>query len=204
MGWSGGADSTMLLTERAWGGSREHPIIALTIDAHPSINALQMRSQLAAQKRYLAWAKRKSLHIEVRRLTVSGAYAEDFLRAAGGQALIWISHIVPYLPKACSVEFGFIKHDDFWHRRAEADAALEGLRRLAGASWTVGYPYEWSSKAHILASLKSWGVPDNCWWTCEDTKRVGVACGACAKCRALKDGQKAAAAMATKTKGKKP
>lgn len=197
--WSGGADSTMLLTERGFGSPKSNPVIAITLVGYPQIPPKQLKSQEVAQRRYLAWARKQGFHIDHVRITVS----TDHGRLGDGvkQAMVWVAHVAPFLPNSCQVSFGYIKDDSFWHMRAEADAAIAALKNLARANWVVDHPYEWSTKGDILHALTGWKVPDNCWWSCEDTKRVGVPCAQCKKCLEVARGREEEAKLA---KEKKP
>lgn len=188
--WSGGADSTMLLTERAWKASKSVPVIAITIESHPQVRIKQLDSQKNAQKNYLAWAKEQGLPIQHARIKVSWVPSSGTGVGDGvSQAMLWLAHITPYLPKRCCVAFGYIAGDAMWHRRHEHEAVLLAMQNLSGSDWEIDYAYEWSSKGKILHALEGWKVPDKCWWTCEEPKRVGVACGSCAKCRELNVGR---------------
>jgi 7-cyano-7-deazaguanine synthase in queuosine biosynthesis len=183
--WSGGADSTMLLLERAREASPEVPVIALTLSDHSHVPRVQMASQVAAQKRFLKWAKRR-WEVHIRHVSVSvEATAEYHLAKGVTQSMLWVSHLAPYLPARCRLSFGYIKPDIHWHWRHRADAALLSLAKLAKANWIIEYPYEWTDKGQILNSLREWKVPIDCWWTCEGPRRVGVVCGICPKCMAL-------------------
>lgn len=187
--WSGGADSTMLLTERASKSSWDNPIIAITVDGHTQINKKQFASQRAAQKRYLAWAKTKGMHIRHCRITVAVLGGE--LGGSVTQAQTWLAHLPPYFPQRCQVSFGYIRPDDFWHYRHEALKLLRAFQNMGDpkADWEIEYPYEWTAKHSVLKSLHGWKVPNNCWWTCDRPPRVSVACGKCSKCLELKQGR---------------
>lgn len=178
--WSGGADSTMLLTERAFASSKANPVIAITVVAYPQIPLVQLQSQAIAQKRYLGWAKKSGFHVSHIRLTVKTV--NGLLGDHVTQPLVWVAQIAPFLPEHCRLSFGYIGPDKFWHRRHEADEAIAALQKLAKSTWDVDYPYESSSKADILTALRGWKVPNSCWWSCEDARVVGSACRKCKKC----------------------
>lgn len=202
--WSGGADSTMLLFERAREATPADPVLALTIDAHQQVHAKQLASQRAAQKRFLSWAKKQGFHIKHSRLTVKPIGDDLWLSEATTQAQMWISHMAPYFPQRCRVEFGYIRPDSFWHGRHEADAVLKAMQNLAhDADWSIGYPYEWSTKAQILDALRSWKVPANCWWSCEKPPAVGKPCRKCNKCIELRRGREDLKTMSKETTKKK-
>lgn len=187
--WSGGADSTMLLVDKAQSSSKKNPVIALTIDAHHQLDVKQSASQRAAQKRFLAWAKKDGLHIKHARITVSvvsgAAWVND-----GGQVLLWLAHLGPYFPERCQVYFGYIKRDSFWQICHEAEQVLKTMEKVAGSDWKLEYPYKGSTKGRVLECLRTWKVPSNCWWTCEHPKKVGVACGSCNKCKERAEGRR--------------
>lgn len=197
--WSGGADSTMLLTERAAKSSWKTPIIAITLDVHPLINKKQLASQRAAQKRFLVWAKNKGMHIQHVRVTVAATGLSGKTGDAANQAQTWLAHLAPYFPRRCLALFGYIRTDSFWHHKHEALEVLRTLQNMGDpkADWEVEYPYEWTTKSAIVQSLKGWKVPNNCWWTCDQPARVGVACGNCHKCLELKQGRKESRARTT-------
>jgi len=51
--WSGGPDSTLVLTHYARASSDCWPLSAVTVLMHPQIEALQMKGQREAQDHYL-------------------------------------------------------------------------------------------------------------------------------------------------------
>lgn len=178
----------MLLTQTAHESSAANPVLALTVSGHHNINYKQMESQRVTQARYLKWAKKRGYHIEHSTVQIGVGGKELFVDYGPGQSALWISHLAPYLPEKCVVSFGYIHRDAFWHIRREHEDAFVALATLMEGDWQSNYPYEWVHKSSILKSLGEWDVPKNCWWTCEDPKRVGVACGKCNKCIELHEG----------------
>ena len=186
--WSGGADSTMLLTEHAHESSAKTPVRAITVEDHHQLDSKFMKSQRMARKRYLAWAKKQGYHIDHGSLVISVESGDAWVQHAAGQYSLWVAHLAPYLPERCRLLFGYIAVDGFWHMKAEHEAALGTLQKLVRADWQIEYPYEWSKKYEVYRSLEGWKVPHDCWWSCEEPKKVWAPCGKCAKCKERKVG----------------
>jgi 7-cyano-7-deazaguanine synthase in queuosine biosynthesis len=183
--WSGGADSTLALTQYASYSSIQDPVRALTIVGHRQLDRWQLRNEKKAREAFLRWAKKRGYNIRHDMVSIDGP--NDV--AEGGQAPVWLSHLTPFIPSGYTVVFPYIKGDDFWHSKHEFVVAFNALSALMGVKRELLFPLEWDSKAKVLGGLKTWEVPDNCWWTCDAPKK-NEPCGMCHKCVALKEARR--------------
>lgn len=185
--WSGGADSTLALTLKAQNTSSLWPVYAVTVERHPQIDKRLLARQRAAQRAYLAWAKRRGYHIKHVVVSVAVTGAHPGVPNDSGQSMIWLCALAPYFQPKSDVTFGYIRPDDVWHGRREFEESFNALARLGRTEWKLCLPLEWHTKGHVLEALRKAGVPESCWWSCESPKRK--ACGRCNKCRELRSGR---------------
>jgi 7-cyano-7-deazaguanine synthase in queuosine biosynthesis len=180
--WSGGADSTLALSFHAASASAQEPVKALTIVGHRQLNRWQLRNERRARIAYLRWAKKRGYHIQ--HVTVNIQANGDSL--GNGQSFLWLCHLLPYIHADETAIFPYIRPDDFWHSRHEFVTAFNVLSDLLGTKRGFEFPLEWHHKWEVLRDLKKWGVPDDCWWTCDEPVRTKP-CGKCLKCISLKE-----------------
>lgn len=179
--WSGGADSTLVLTHVADTHGRA---LALTVK-HPQLEADQAQKEHEARQQYKAWAKRRGIKFDHRIIDIrTKAHAHD----GGGQAGLWLAATSSYVRPDDSVYHGYIRGDDFWHTRFWHDEAFRALMVHNGCGATVKlcYPLEWHRKVDVLRNLRAWRMPQRCWWTCDCPTTNGRACGRCLKCVSLR------------------
>lgn len=186
--WSGGADSTLALTDKARNTTKAWPVHALTMVGHPQLAPIHLKNQRAAMRRYLVWAKKQGFHVIHRIIEVKfNVGVKEFgMYGNGGQAMVWLCHLAPYFQNNADVKFGYIRGDDFWHRRHQFEKAFRGLAGLDDSTWNLVFPLEWHTKVDVLKELTGFSVPNNCWWSCDESKKVGKPCGWCKKCKELK------------------
>jgi hypothetical protein len=188
--WSGGADSTAVLQHYAEASSVDYPVRAISIVGHPQLLKPFMHAQEWARLNYLAWAKKKGMHIKHERISMSGNFElrtteDNHWRA---QPLLWLSVLIQEVGDGDEVLLGYIRHDNFWHvRNLFADAFAAGCA-LKGVTATLNFFGEWWSKADVLERLRKARVPDRCWFTCESTPD-GKPCGTCSKCKEVDSGR---------------
>lgn len=185
--WSGGADSTLTLDWWAQASSRGYPVVALSVVAHPSLGSSHLKMQNEAQKRYLEHAKKRGYHIEHQRVNVRGNFdVFEGKQRAQGQAMLWLSVLIPCLNDGDTVLLSYIKKDSFWHNRHLFEDTFNAACRLKGIDVELKYPYEWYGKEDIVRELRKFRIPDNCWWTCDEPVD-NKACGKCQKCKDVKN-----------------
>jgi len=188
--WSGGADSTAVLQHYAEASSQDYPTRAISIAGHPQLNKKFMHAQEWARVNYLAWAKKRGLHIRHERIHMAGNFE---LRTTGeeqwrAQPLLWLSVLLQAVGDGDEVLLGYIRNDGFWHVRHLFEAAFAAGCALKGVTATLTFPGEWWTKADVLERLRKARVPDRCWFTCEQTQD-GKPCGACSKCKEVAAGR---------------
>lgn len=183
--WSGGMDSTLLLDQTVDNlvGSEDSQVTAISILSHNNINKNLLRAQSIAQQNYLKFAsdQGKSQYIDYVTVEILGTYEAT----QTSQSEVWLCHIFPYLQSQDTVMFGYIKQDCFWHFKDSFVQAFTGLCTLKEATITLEFPLEWKTKVEILDALMSRGIPESCWWTCEDVVENMLPCGKCSKCDEL-------------------
>lgn len=183
--WSGGMDSTALLHHYAGVSSEDYPVTALTITKHPQLNKHFIKAQNAAQKRYLKFAKQKGYHIKHERMGYSGTFRYNGPHSGRSQPTVWLASLIQTLDDKDIVLMGYMRTGCFWHYRGYFVNAFNAMQKLKGVDAKLEFPFEWDNKAEIYARLHADKVPNNCWFSCEETK-TSKACGTCDKCVSIK------------------
>lgn len=70
--WSGGADSTALLEYYAGVSSKDYPVHAISISAHPNLRDTQLSAEKKARERYLDLARKKGYWIRTQEIEFGG------------------------------------------------------------------------------------------------------------------------------------
>jgi 7-cyano-7-deazaguanine synthase in queuosine biosynthesis len=176
--WSGGADSTLVLTDLLTNSTQHWPVLTLTVDRHPQLSRPALELQRAARKRYVAWAKKRGYHLVTRTVGIDSSKGLNIT----SQSLLWLTTLVPYVRNLEVLHFGYVNGDEFWHTREHALAAMTNMRKLSDRpALSVQFPLEYVRKPAVLERLRKAGVPNDCWWSCE-TPVKGRACRSCWKC----------------------
>ena len=187
--WSGGADSTCVLTRQAMLSSASNPVRAYTLIVSHNVISAQTQ-QAKARVRYLKWAKKQGFHIQHTEVNLS---SESGMDSRIGQYGLWLTGLFPWLLHCTEVNFGYIQGDSFYktHKTTVISErflfAWDALCRLTESTIRLKYPLWDVTKEEVLSRLSSMGVPDNCWWTCDNPKLKTKPCGECLKCVALKE-----------------
>jgi hypothetical protein len=182
--WSGGIDSTVLLHRLATYSSRSMPVRAITIAGHININEYQLMAQNKAQENYLEFAKSEGFHINHVKIKIEGEYDAKYT----SQLQIWLCHIFPYLYKNDTVNFSYIRRDDFWHFKRQYCNVFDSLIKLKGGDVYYRFPFAWYHKEDVIQELEVFKIPKNCWFVCEGVKEDLEPCGECLKCTEAKRG----------------
>lgn len=203
--WSGGADSTLILTNELLKQPRG-TVSAITLE-HVQIGwETQRKMQHKAREKYKRWIKKKhGIAFEHRVVTVALAKNTEGSQFVGQYGL-FLSHIFPYAvpqpspygthhqqshyqggaPESNALLFGYIKKDEFWHYKAEFKSAFSSLVALTGldqSRLTLEFPLEWMTKENVIVELNNLSIPNEAWWTCESS--METSCGTCPKCKDL-------------------
>lgn len=203
--WSGGADSTLILTNELLKQPRG-TVSAITLEHTQLGYEMQRKMQHKAREKYKRWVKKKhGIVFEHRVVTVALAKNTESSQFVGQYGL-FLNHIFPYAvpqpsphgihqwqsqhqggaPESNALLFGYIKKDEFWHYKAEFKAAFISLVALTGldqSRLTLEFPLEWMTKENVIVELDSLSVPNEAWWTCESS--METPCGTCPKCKDL-------------------
>lgn len=186
--WSGGLDSTLLLTSELARARKGQWIKALTL-IHPQLPQDQLKCERAARREFKKWARKKLgvrfTHDEVR-VSTKAAVSGDV-----GQPGLWLCHLMPYLWPGDDVLFGYVRGDDYWHFRhlfVQAFDALAAAHQMTGRL-RMEWPFEWLDKPDVIRGAQNYRLPRRCWWTCDSPRmpkepwKKPRACGRCNKCR---------------------
>jgi len=189
--WSGGWDSTLLLTELAEEFStKKYPIIAYSFVTE-FLDGIKRIAEKRARKKYLRWARKSGYHIEHRVINIT--YFSNPPHQGNPQALFWFSNIVPFIPSNCDVYFGYICGDHTASDIPHFYTAYDSLKYIGGKINTeLHYPYSYKRKWEIIGGIQNYKVPEDCIWTCEEPNRIRnkiVPCGKCGPCKSLQTGK---------------
>jgi hypothetical protein len=183
---SGGADS-ILIAARLAANAGKSVVHGLIVDGHPQMPTHQLKGQRETLRRFQAWVMAKKLPMVFTRLDL-GARGSMGVVGVSPQAVVWLCAILPYVANGDRVHFGYIRHDDLWHVKADFEAAFRAMCAFKGVTATLVYDLEWDSKIEVVRGLRAAGVPPNCIWTCESPllfRKKPAQCGTCGKCLAL-------------------
>jgi len=185
--WSGGRDSTLLLTETAYEFSTEkYSIIAYSF-VMDFLNDNKIKAERKARDNYLKWARKAGYNIEHREISVS--FSKNPLDQGWAQGLSWFSFIVPFIPNNSDVYFGYVQGDGIWLAVNRFHDAYYYLKFIGDKKDTmIHFPYAIKKKWEIIAGLQNYGVPEDCVWTCEvpiKRKNKILPCGKCNPCKTL-------------------
>lgn len=185
--WSGGADSTYLLHWYATCSSIQNPVHAITVDSHSQLNKKFMAAQRAARGRYLKFAEKLGLPIEVH--TVIQDCSEKISIGIGkntsAQPMMWLCSIMPFVKDDDVVCFSYISEDGIWHHKRDFEDVFDSICRLKNIDAKLHFSLENFRKYQVLQKLTEYGIKDNMWWSCENPQNKKP-CGICYKCCELK------------------
>jgi len=165
--WSGGFDSTgVLLANLEWLGQKDYAEDKLFVVSCYLENASNREEDRAARVKIKDYVYNQS-GLDQSILSRISFYESvlDWHSPEGSSA--WQSSVWAFLAgnsvilmenSHCSVSFGYIKGDDFWHCRHEFEKIVRSIVDLNGSikdrhsdyGVYFHYPYEWSTKKDIL------------------------------------------------------
>jgi len=177
--WSGGYDSTLLLNNLAKESSKENPVYAFSFIPN-YIDSLKLKKEGQAQKNYLKYAKTKGYHIEHNIITISSSACPSY---GWGQQKSWFTFILPYIPDECDVYFGYVQGDCIWLAISNMYSIFEKYKYLGSClNSKLDFPFAYKEKWEILRDCRDSGIPKNCFWTCENPKKIKGQIRTCGKC----------------------
>jgi 7-cyano-7-deazaguanine synthase in queuosine biosynthesis len=174
--WSGGCDSTLALYETAKAEGGKASAVSVV---HKNIKGAE--ESKAARAKLLRRLKRLGLTIQHTTVTID--HAGDFdVGMPGGtyQPGIWLGAAMQFLEAEDDLCFGYIRGDDFWHRRAAFETAFRELQGMREGRGQVRFPLEWDTKADVIRRLQELKLYSACWW-CENPEG-GRRCRKCVPC----------------------
>jgi len=184
--WSGGLDSTFLLTKIAEEfSSKKFPVLAYSF-VTDFLNSNKVIMENRARKNYLRWAKKRGFHIDYKEVSITFSTIPN---KGWAQGLSWFSFIIPFIPNDCDVYFGYIQGDSIWLAVNYFHEAYKNLSYVGDKKNTkLCYPFSYKKKWEIVKEVVDYGIPKKCFWTCEEPeKKKGKIkkCGKCEPCRTL-------------------
>lgn len=101
------------------------------------------------------------------------------------QPLIWLFIAVYAAQKKDTLVFGYVKGDQFWHKRTAFDNTILFAKEIIGKELVTHYPLEWAEKSEVIRFMNSSHKSIyNLYWYCESFKLFP--CGTCESCKAHK------------------
>jgi len=151
--WSGGMDSTFLLTDIADEfSSSKSSVLAYSFD----IDFLDVNKRVMerrARSNYLKRAKKKGYNIENKEIKISFLF--DVSSSGWAQGLFWFSFIVPFIPDDCDVYFGYVQGDGIWMAVSSFHNAYESLSYVGDRQATkLHYPFAYKKKWEIIKGIQ--------------------------------------------------
>lgn len=177
-------DSTALLNHFGPISYKDCPLLALSVD-HPLLSRPHMKGQKAAQANYLRFAKKKGYHIVHERVVYSGNFSWNGPTYGQAQPSLWLLSLIQVLRDHDTIHFGYIQDDIFWHYHKAFSEVFDSVCKLFAISAELSFPFEWMKKKDVYETLRNTKVPNNCWFSCENTSN-GKSCGVCDKCKEIK------------------
>lgn len=185
--WSGGLDSTVLLTEIAKKYStNKTPVYAISIISD-AIDKFKTEKESEARNRYLEWATKNNLYIKYNEIHVSCKMQPH---ARGWtQAMLWLCYAYPFIQDNSDVYFGYILGDRVWLAVNSILNIVKELNYINHKKVKFQYPFAYVKKWEILDKFLKYKIPTKCVWTCElpiKNKNKIVSCKKCEPCITLK------------------
>jgi len=179
--WSGGLDSTVLLTDIAEKFStKKNPVLAYSFVVN-FLNKNKVVMERRARKAYLRWAKKRGYNIDYQEINIS--FSDTIPRGGWSQGLFWFSFITPFIPKNCDTYFGYVQGDSIWLAVSSFHKAFTNLCYIGDKESTkLFYPFSYKKKWEIIKKAAEYGIPKECFWTCEEPIKVGRFIQLCKKC----------------------
>jgi len=179
--WSGGMDSTLLLTDIANEFStKEDPIIAYSFITD-FLDGNKRVMERRARNRFLKWANKKGYNIEHKEVSVS--CGDNVSPNGWAQGLFWFSFIVPFIPDNCDVYFGYVQGDGIWLAVNEFYKAYGNLSYIGKKKNSeLHYPFAYKDKWEVIQGIQNYRIPSKCFWTCETPIKKNNKIRACGKC----------------------
>jgi len=183
--WSGGCDSTLVLSNLARDSTENNPVRTLAV-IHPDVKA--MEEQSAARKKVLKWMKGKGHHVLHQEVEFKHSSESvlcpslDGVRTGSGanQYPIWLVAALSYLEVEEDLHVGYIRGDDIWEFHHDMQESFKSLLRIVGKKGELKFPLDRTKKTDVIDRLKDRGLYDLT-WHCE-TPRKGERCGTCDPC----------------------
>ena len=99
------------------------------------------------------------------------------------QPQLWLGTAAMYLEDGEDLAFGYIRTDDFWHKKQAFDYVFTYTKEILGlTNSNLLFPLEWHTKSEVVKELHEQGLLKYC-WTCEMPNNDSTACGGCTPCK---------------------
>lgn len=170
--WSGGFDSTLMLTNML-DSCPERDIILVTVQA--AITGLRkLQKEEDARKRILTYihthySKSVTKHIKVINQVipvpegdrdvanckvpqVNRPYINEDIQAIG-QPIIWSCNVIPLLPLECVLQLGYISEDHSFIKRDSIVNMIESAGKVSDKNIIVEFPMQYYTKIRVIEDL---------------------------------------------------
>ena len=176
--WSGGLDSTLLLSDLA----TTHPqdmVNAITVKAHTNTTA-QATCERKARKvlKKKLWNKNITYH----EISIDNDFTNE-----SNQMPIWLVNAIMCMRDGDELNMGYLSSDgaDFWDRKVKLLNVFDAFVKFRGLKdATIRFPLQYLTKGDVITNLKKKKLLKYCW--CCGQPNKGKPCGKCMKCISLK------------------
>lgn len=175
--WSGGLDSTLILDRLCSSGDKN--VWAFSINWH-MINELKRKKEKEVRKNYIKYAKQQGYEFCHEEINVNASFGAS--SSGLPQAMFWFSVVPVYLPQNSVVYYGYHRGDDFWHYSQKAKELIKLSEEIGERKIQLQFPLEYMEKGDIIQEYQSRGIPQNCFWSCEDPGVIMGTIIPCEKC----------------------
>ncbi|MBF0554297.1 MAG: 7-cyano-7-deazaguanine synthase [Nitrospirae bacterium] len=181
--WSGGYDSTLLLTRELM----ENKSITAWSIIMPGISQEKLHSEHIVRERYKEFIAKKLPKAKIDHHEINIGY--DFFRTSPGgsfpQQAFWALFASWFAHDGDEIIFGFHRGDEFWKFYEKAGYASEYICGIMDKQIKFLYPLKTTSKWQIVSQINRMGLRDYV-WTCEGPPIPMSVCGTCDSCANLR------------------
>ena len=124
-----------------------------------------MKKENEARVKYLKYSVKQGYHICYRKIKISANMGAT--NSGNPQCLAFLGFVFPYIPKECSLFFGYHRGDDYWQEHTAAQNAIKELSEIGERKVIANYPLMYMSKYEIIKKLRDRKIPKDCTWSCE-------------------------------------
>ncbi len=177
--WSGGCDSTLVLSELIDKFDKMEQVEEINVIAILHDQVLARTEQKEARKQILKILKKKQ-KIQYAELTMKSKGQLCITGSGLTQSVLWITNAMQYLGDDEDLYLGYIRGDDYWGSSVTMCWAFDYLKRILGKNGDLKLPLQYMRKGDVIRELKKRRLYSKIWY-CEDPKG-GRKCHKCEPC----------------------